>query len=89
MALLKAREGKGFVERRDRALILTYLDTGARLSEIGNLMLSSDDDAGGDVDPRDGPERSLACSHRPDTSDVRVTATSRTARDMGRSSESF
>jgi integrase/recombinase XerC len=49
-ALLKACEGKGFVERRDKAIILTYLDTGARLSEIGNLMLSSDDEAGGDVD---------------------------------------
>ena len=65
MALLKACEGKGFVERRDKALIPAYLDTGARLSEIGNLMLSSDDEAGGDVDPRDGPERSLACSHGP------------------------
>src|SRR5436309_1907246 len=33
-ALLKARDGKGFVERRDKALILTYFDTGA--SPVGD-----------------------------------------------------
>jgi site-specific recombinase XerC len=49
-ALLKACEGPGSLERRDRALILAYLDTGNRLSEIGNLRLLGDDDAGSDVD---------------------------------------
>ena len=49
-ALLKACDGPGSLERRDRALILAYLDTGNRLSEIGNLRLLGDDDAGSDVD---------------------------------------
>jgi hypothetical protein len=38
-ALLKACDGSDFAERRDKALILTYLDMGARLSEIVNVRL--------------------------------------------------
>jgi site-specific recombinase XerD len=48
--LLKACDGSQFAERRDKALILTYLDTGARLSEIVNVRLRGDDEAGSDVD---------------------------------------
>ena len=42
-ALLKACAGQDFVARRDTALMMTFIDTGARLSEITNLTL-------GDVD---------------------------------------
>jgi site-specific recombinase XerD len=37
--LLKACEGKGFRERRDLALIRTYLATGCRLSEVAMLTV--------------------------------------------------
>jgi Phage integrase, N-terminal SAM-like domain len=37
--LLEACEGSGFDERRDRALLMVFIDTGARLSEIANLKL--------------------------------------------------
>ncbi|HVB53471.1 MAG TPA: tyrosine-type recombinase/integrase [Candidatus Acidoferrales bacterium] len=41
--LLKAAEGKTFEDRRDAAVILTFIDTGARLSEVALLRLSDVD----------------------------------------------
>jgi integrase/recombinase XerC len=41
--LLDACKGKGFVQLRDEALIRLYYNTGARLSEIGNLLLTDID----------------------------------------------
>jgi integrase/recombinase XerC len=41
--LLDACKGKGFVQLRDEALIRLYYNTGARLSEIGNLLLTDVD----------------------------------------------
>jgi site-specific recombinase XerD len=38
-ALLKACQGSGFEERRDTALILLLLDTGARLSEVADMRV--------------------------------------------------
>ena len=35
--LLKARTGKGLVDRRDTALVRIFLDTGSRLSEVTEL----------------------------------------------------
>jgi site-specific recombinase XerD len=46
--LLEACEGSGFDERRDRALLMVFIDTGARLSEIANLKLEGDE--GQDID---------------------------------------
>jgi site-specific recombinase XerC len=42
-ALLKACEGSGFAERRDTAILRTFIDTGARLSEIANLRMADVD----------------------------------------------
>lgn len=42
-ALLKATEGQGFTERRDRAVIMVLIDTGTRVSGIGNLRLADVD----------------------------------------------
>lgn len=39
-ALLAACDGPGFDERRDTALVLMLLDTGARLGEIANLRIT-------------------------------------------------
>jgi integrase/recombinase XerC len=41
--LLDACRGKGFANLRDQALIRLYANTGARLSEVGNLMLADVD----------------------------------------------
>jgi integrase/recombinase XerC len=38
--LLEACKGKGFASVRDEALIRLYANTGARLSEVGNLMVT-------------------------------------------------
>ena len=38
-ALLGACKGRGFEERRDRALTLLFVDTGLRLSEVANLTI--------------------------------------------------
>jgi site-specific recombinase XerD len=51
-ALLRACEGNGFTERRDTAILRTFIDTGGRLSEIANLQLTGED--GGDIDLEDG-----------------------------------
>ena len=42
-ALLKACEGQDFVSRRDTAIIRTFIDTGARLSEMAGLKLDDVD----------------------------------------------
>lgn len=41
--LVKACEGRNFDDRRDAALVMVYLDTGARLSEIAHLQLDDVD----------------------------------------------
>jgi len=41
--LLEARRGKGFVQLRDEAIIRLLYNTGARLSEVGNLMVADVD----------------------------------------------
>ena len=41
--LLAACQGKGFVNLRDEALIRLYCNTGARLSEVGNLLVADVD----------------------------------------------
>src|SRR2546423_1600523 len=38
--LLDACKGKGFVQLRDEALIRLYCNTGARLAEVGNLLVA-------------------------------------------------
>jgi site-specific recombinase XerD len=42
-ALLKACEGSDFAARRDTAILRTFIDTGARLSEIANLRMKNVD----------------------------------------------
>jgi integrase len=42
-ALLKACEGTSFAERRDTAIFRTFIDTGARLSEVANLRITDID----------------------------------------------
>jgi site-specific recombinase XerD len=42
-ALLKTCEGRGFVERRDTAVLLLFLDTGMRLSELAGLAVADVD----------------------------------------------
>jgi site-specific recombinase XerD len=42
-ALLKACEGQDFVDRRDTAIVRTFIDTGARLSEMAGLKLDDVD----------------------------------------------
>jgi site-specific recombinase XerD len=42
-ALLKACEGQDFVARRDTAIVRTFIDTGARLSEMAGLKLDDVD----------------------------------------------
>ncbi len=39
-ALLKACEGRTFEDRRDAAIIMLFIDTGARLSELANLKVA-------------------------------------------------
>jgi site-specific recombinase XerD len=42
-ALLKACEGQDFVDRRDSAIVRTFIDTGARLAEMAGLRLEDVD----------------------------------------------
>jgi site-specific recombinase XerD len=60
-ALLKACDGPDFEARRDTALVMTFLDTGARLAEVANLRLESD---GPDVDLDGGVVRVLGKGRR-------------------------
>jgi len=48
--LLRMSDGPGFAERRDTAIIRTFLATGARLSEVANLRWTPEDPANNDVD---------------------------------------
>jgi site-specific recombinase XerC len=48
--LLKACDGSTFEDRRDTAIIRTFVDTGLRLSELVNLKLSSSEVEGSEVD---------------------------------------
>ena len=43
ITLVDACKGRGFEERRDRALILLFIDTGLRLSEVANLTVDDVD----------------------------------------------
>jgi site-specific recombinase XerD len=61
-ALLKACEGPDFEDRRDTALVMTFLDTGARLAEVSSLRLDSDD--GPDLDLDGGVVRVLGKGRR-------------------------
>lgn len=49
-ALLKTSSGSTFEDRRDTAIIMTFYDTGLRLSELVNLKLHSTEVEGSDVD---------------------------------------
>jgi len=50
-ALLKTCErGQEFEDRRDTAILMVFLDTGARLSEIANLRWDPSDEINNDVD---------------------------------------
>jgi site-specific recombinase XerD len=49
-ALLKACDGNDFTDRRDTAIIRTFIDTGLRLSELVNLKLTSNEVEGSDLD---------------------------------------
>ena len=42
-AMLKACQGRGFLERRDTAALRTFLATGARLAEVTNLLVDDVD----------------------------------------------
>lgn len=48
--LLSACKGKDFTSRRDTAIIMVFLDTGIRLSELTRLRYSENDDGESDVD---------------------------------------
>jgi site-specific recombinase XerD len=48
--ILERCEGPGFEERRDMAIIRTFIGTGARLSEIANLRWTPGDDTTNDLD---------------------------------------
>ena len=51
-ALLRVCDGQGFVQRRDKAILSMFMDTGARVSEVANLQLA-------DLD-LDSPRREVA-----------------------------
>jgi site-specific recombinase XerD len=61
-ALLKVCEGPDFEARRDSALVMTFLDTGARLAEVANLRLDFED--GPDLDLDGGVVRVLGKGRR-------------------------
>lgn len=62
-ALLAACNGPSFEDRRDSAVIRSFIDTGARLSEIANLRLDGED--GSDVDLDGQTLRVLGKGRRP------------------------
>jgi site-specific recombinase XerC len=53
-ALLKSCEGKDFRERRDRALIFAFLDSGLRVSEMASVKLKPEDDFDSFIDLDEG-----------------------------------
>jgi site-specific recombinase XerD len=61
-ALLRVCEGPDFGARRDRALMMKFLDTGARLAEVADLRLDSED--GPDLDLDGGVVRALGKGRR-------------------------
>jgi hypothetical protein len=79
--LLAACKGTGFVNLRDEALIRLYANTGARLSEVGNLLLEASTwpaspcttaarapkTAGSDSDPRPPEHSAATCAPAPNT----------------------
>ena len=52
--LLKSCEGKGFRERRDLALVMAFLDTGLRLSEMASIKVVPEFDGDPWLDLEDG-----------------------------------
>jgi site-specific recombinase XerD len=60
--LLSTCDGQTFEGRRDEAIVRVFIDTGARLSELANLRLDSED--GGDVDLDGGVLRVLGKGRR-------------------------
>lgn len=63
--LLAACKGKDFASRRDTAIIMVFLDTGIRLSELTNLRVNDDDPEGNDVDFDQDVLRIIAKGRRP------------------------
>ena len=71
-ALLKARSGKSFVDRRDAAILRVFLDTGCRLAEVTNLRFADTDLVAdnpgrrqGQEDPQLGVRPEDGTGHRP------------------------
>jgi len=63
--LLLACSGSDFKARRDTAILRTFLDTGARLSEVTNLRYDSADPLGSDLDLAGGVIHLLGKGSRP------------------------
>jgi site-specific recombinase XerD len=63
-ALLPATSGRSFEDRRDYALMMTFIDTGARRWELAGLQYTPDDDETNDVDLDRGVLRVLGKGRR-------------------------
>jgi len=63
--LLAACKGKDFTSRRDTAIIMVFLDTGIRLSELTKLRYDESDEDGNDVDFDQDVLRIIAKGRRP------------------------
>ncbi len=63
-ALLEACNGSSFEDRRDTALIRTFIDTGARLAEVRGLRWTPQDPESNDVDLDGGVIRVLGKGRR-------------------------
>ncbi len=63
-ALLEISAGPTFEDRRDAALIRVFIDTGARLSEVGGLRWAPDDPEHNDLDLDQGLIRVVGKSRR-------------------------
>lgn len=62
--LATCEHGQDFESRRDAALIRVFIDTGARLSEVANLLWLPEDDAKNDVNLAGGILRVLGKGRR-------------------------